>query len=178
MSHTASYSVVLDHPATEVWATVRDFNSYPMWVNGVEESHIEDDLSGTAVGGVRNFAIGGARTRQRLVAHSDAERFFAYESCAPFEIDVSGSVRTMLHYQGTLRLTSVIEGDRCLAEWSSEYECPHGDAEYWAQWWAAMLPAWLGSLRDYLSSQPHEETTMTRNPFGVVKTCPTPTARM
>ncbi len=126
MSRTASYSVVLDHPATEVWATVRNFNSYPIWVNGVEESHIEDDLSGTAVGGVRNFDIGGARTRQRLVAHSDAERFFAYESCAPFEIDVSGSVRTMLHYQGTLRLTPVIEGDRCLAEWSSEYECHPG----------------------------------------------------
>jgi len=44
MNNSAYYSVVLDQPAQEVWDTVRDFNSYPIWVNRVEESHIEDDL--------------------------------------------------------------------------------------------------------------------------------------
>jgi len=47
-------------------------------VDGVDESHIEEDLSGTTVGGVRNFAMGGFRTRQRLLAHSDVDRFFTY----------------------------------------------------------------------------------------------------
>jgi hypothetical protein len=153
MTDTAHYNLILDRPAAEVWDVVRDFNSYPIWVDGVQESHIEGNLSGTTVGGVRNFAIGGARTRQRLVAHSDAERFFTYESCDPFVVEESGTVRTILRYQGTVRLRPIIEGDRCLAEWSSDYDCPNGDAEYWAQWWTEMLPAWLGSLRDHIKRQ-------------------------
>jgi hypothetical protein len=160
MSHTAYYSETLDRPAPMVWDVVRDFNSYPAWVNGVEDSHIEDDLSGTAVGAVRNFGMGGARIRQRLVAHSDAERFFTYESCAPLEIEVSGTARILRRYQGTLRLRPIIAGDRCLVEWSSEYACPHEDADYWADWWATMLPTWLHSLRDHVDGKP-------RNPFGV-----------
>ncbi|MBA2512986.1 MAG: SRPBCC family protein [Solirubrobacterales bacterium] len=91
---------MLELPAPQVWAVVRDFNSYPMWVDGVEDSHIEEDLSGTTVGGIRNFAMGGFRTRQRLLAHSDLERFFTYESCGPVEIESDGSARTLS--EGTL----------------------------------------------------------------------------
>ena len=154
MNNSAYYSVVLDQPVQEVWDTVRDFNSYPIWVNGVEDSHIENNLSGTAVGSVRNFAMGGARTRQRLVAHSDAGRFFSYESCAPLTIDdESGVTRTLRQYQGTLRLTPVVEGDRCFAEWSAKYGCPPEDDAYWADWWAKALPTWLTSLRNHLKGQ-------------------------
>jgi hypothetical protein len=160
MTDTAYYSVIVDRPEADVWDLVRDFNSYPIWVPGVDDSYIEDDLSGTAVGAVRNFAIAGERVRQRLVSHSDVERFFTYESCAPVEIEESGTARTMSSYRGTLRLRPVVDGGRCLAEWSAEYECSHPDVEYWAQWWAAMLPTWLANLRDHVAGQP-------RNPFGV-----------
>jgi hypothetical protein len=91
--------------------------------------------------------MGGSRTRQRLVAHSNAARFFSYESCSSFEINVSGTVRALLHYEGALQVTPIVERDRCFAEWSCEYECPHEDAEYWA----ASLPTWLASLRDHIS---------------------------
>ncbi len=154
MSNSAYFSVVLDQAAQEVWDTVRDFNSYPIWVHGVEDGHIEADLSGTAVGSVRTFTIGGAHTRQRLVAHSDADRYFSYESCTPLEAsDESGATRTLLHYQGTLRLRTVVEGERCFAEWSSKYGCPPEDDAYWAAWWATSLPAWLTSLKGHLSVQ-------------------------
>jgi hypothetical protein len=134
---------------------VRDFNSYPIWVDGVDDSFIEEDLSGTAVGSVRNFAMGGVRTRQRLVAHSDAERFFSYGSCAPLDLNDDACVtRTLLHYQGTLHLKPIIEGDRCFAEWSSKYRCPPEDDAYWIEWWAKSLPTWLTSLRDHLNDQP------------------------
>jgi hypothetical protein len=160
MTAFAQHSVALDSSAADVWDIVRDFNSYPIWVNDVEDSYIEGELSGTAVGAVRNFALGGARTRQRLVAHSDAERYFTYEACAPMMVDVSGTERTLETYRGTLRLRPIGEGDGCLAEWSSEYVCPPRDAEYWADWWAEYLPVWLGSLRDHIASR-------RRNPFGV-----------
>jgi hypothetical protein len=150
MNRSAYYSVVLDRPADTVWTIVRDFNSYPSWVDGVEDSHIEDGLSGTAVGAVRDFTLGGGHTRQRLVAHSDAERFFTYVSCEPLEVAASGTIRSMSRYEGTLRLRRVVEGDRCFAEWSADYDCPLADADYWAEWWAGSLPTWLTSLRNHL----------------------------
>lgn len=57
-------------------------------------------------------------------------------------------------YQGTLQIRSIIDGDRIYAEWSSEYECPPQDAEYWSRWWAESLPTWLSSLRDHLDAPP------------------------
>jgi len=40
----------------------------------------------------------------------------------------------MLDYIGTLRLRTITEGDRCFAEWSSVYDSPLEDANYWASW--------------------------------------------
>ncbi len=152
VGHTAYYSVVLDRSASELWDVVRDFNNYPIYVNGVTESHIEDGLSGTTVGSFRDFAMGDVRTRQRLLAHSDGERYFSYQSCGPTTIVEAGNERTMLAYVGTLRLRTIVEGNRCFAEWSSEYACPPEDANYWAAWWANSLPAWLSSIREHLAS--------------------------
>lgn len=151
MTYQASFSVTLDHPVGNVWDTVRDFNSYPLWVNGVTESHIEDDLPGTTVGAVRDFVIADAHTRQRLAAHSDVDRYFTYQSCAPMElVDDSGRTRTLHGYHGTLALRPINDRDRCYAEWSSTYTCPHEDEEFWAQWWGTSLPTWLESLREHL----------------------------
>ena len=36
-----SYSTVFEQTADQVWAVIRDFNSYPVWVASVAESHIE-----------------------------------------------------------------------------------------------------------------------------------------
>ena len=150
MTNPSSFSVILDHPVGRVWETVRDFNSYPLWVNGVSESRIEEDLPGTTVGAVRDFVIAGAHTRQRLVAHSDVDRYFTYQSCGALAMDDgSGRTRTLFSYQGTLALRPVADGDRCFAEWSSTYACPHEDEAFWAHWWAASLPTWLESLRGY-----------------------------
>jgi Polyketide cyclase / dehydrase and lipid transport len=62
------YSTVIDQPADRVWSLIRDFNSYPVWVEGIKESHIEDGKAGDAVGAIRNFSNGNARIRQRLLA--------------------------------------------------------------------------------------------------------------
>ena len=76
-----SYSTVFEQTADQVWAVIRDFNSYPAWVASVTESHMEDGKSGDAVGAIRSFEEYGARIRQRLLAHSDLERSYIYESC-------------------------------------------------------------------------------------------------
>lgn len=152
MTNNAYHSTVLEQSAKQAWDMVRDFNSYPNWVNGVDDSHIEADLAGTTVGAVRHFSMGAFSTRQRLVAHSDVDRYFTYESCAAFELTADGSARTLSYYSGTLRITPVIDGDRSFVEWSARYECPPEQVAYWSAWWADSLPIWLGSLRDHLAA--------------------------
>ena len=53
------YSTVFEETADQVWATIRDFNSYPVWVASVTESHIEDGKMGDTVGAIRNNLVSG-----------------------------------------------------------------------------------------------------------------------
>lgn len=152
MTNSAYHSTVLEQSAKQTWDVVRDFNSYPKWVDGVDASHIEEDLSGTTVGAVRNFSMGSFSTRQRLLAHSDVDRYFTYESCSSFALTAGGVDRTLSHYAGTLRIRPVVDGDRAFAEWSVQYECPPEQAGYWSAWWAEALPVWMNSLRDHLAA--------------------------
>jgi hypothetical protein len=68
------YSTIFDESADEVWRVIRDFNNYPVWVDGAGASEIEGGKSGDAVGAVRNVLYNGERRRQRLLALSDVER--------------------------------------------------------------------------------------------------------
>ena len=74
MNGSAYGSAVFDHSAESVWAEIRDFNSYPVYINGVTESHLEDDKRGDEVGCVRRFVYNGKSIRQTLTGHCDEER--------------------------------------------------------------------------------------------------------
>ncbi|MGH7839847.1 MAG: SRPBCC family protein, partial [Candidatus Binataceae bacterium] len=102
------YSTVIDYSADQVWSVIRDFNSYPVWVEGINESHIEEHRAGDAVGAIRNFAAGDTRIRQKLLAHSDLERFYTFESCEP--------LGAITYYQGTGRVTPIVDGNRAFVE--------------------------------------------------------------
>src|SRR6184192_2151695 len=49
----AYYSTVFEQPAEDIWAIVRDFNNYSVWLADTE-SRIENGKSGDAVGAIRN----------------------------------------------------------------------------------------------------------------------------
>src|SRR6185312_1799203 len=106
----AYYSTIFAQPADAVWRVIRDFNNYPVWVDGAGESVIEDGRSGDAVGAVRNVLYNGARRRQKLLALSDAERTQVYAFDGPAPIPV-------WNFEATLRVTPVIDGDRAFVEW-------------------------------------------------------------
>ena len=72
------YSTIFAQPADAVWSVIRDFNNYPVWVDGAGDSVIEDGKTGEAVGAVRNVVYNGVRRRQKLLALSDAERSQTY----------------------------------------------------------------------------------------------------
>jgi hypothetical protein len=137
-----SYSTVFAQTADQVWAVIRDFNSYPVWVATVTESHIEGSKSGDAVGAIRNFVEFGIHIRQRLIAHSDLDRFYTYESCGP--------LGAITYYQGTGRVTPIVDGDRAFMEWSVNFECPETERENCVKLLKEAMPQWFKSLRAVL----------------------------
>jgi hypothetical protein len=137
-----SYSTVFEQTADQVWAVIRDFNSYPVWVDSVTESHIEEGKSGDAVGAIRHFVEYGSHIRQRLLAHSDLDRFYTYESCEP--------LGAITHYQGTGRVTPIIDGNRAFVEWSVTFECSEKEQENCTKLLKEAMPQWLKSLRAVL----------------------------
>ncbi len=139
------YSTVFEHPAGKVWGVIRDFNSYPDWVATVSESHIEDGRAGDAVGAIRNFKESGTPIRQRLLAHSDLERLYTYESCGP--------LGAITYYQGTAKVTPIIDGDHALVEWSIALECPEAERSNCIAILKNAMPQWMASLREVLGAR-------------------------
>jgi hypothetical protein len=137
-----TYSTVFAQTADQVWAVIRDFNSYPVWVATVTESLIEEGKPGDSVGAIRNFVESGTRIRQRLLAHSDLDRFYTYESCEP--------LGALTYYQGTGRVTPIVDGDRAFMEWSVTFECPETEREHCASLLKEAMPQWFTSLRAVL----------------------------
>ena len=140
------YSTIFEQSADEVWSVIRDFNNYPVWVNGAGESEIEDGKSGDSVGAVRNVLYEGKRIRQKLLAMSDLERSQTYEFAGEPSVPVQ-------NYRATLRLMPVVDGDRAFVEWSATFDCePERRGERVALFRDAFA-TWLGSLRRHLERQ-------------------------
>ena len=72
------YSTVFVQSADIIWCIVRDFNAYPVWVDGASASEIENGKSGNTVGAVRRVLYYGRTIRQRLLGQSDVERAQTY----------------------------------------------------------------------------------------------------
>ncbi len=118
-------STIVDAPAKEVWAYLRDFNGLPKWTGGiVVKSEIEDGLSGDQVGAVRSFKLDdGRHLREKLLSHSDAYRMYTYNfEKKPFDVD---------NYHATLRVRPVTDGNTSFVEWSTTFDC---DRERIAEW--------------------------------------------
>jgi hypothetical protein len=137
------YSTVFEETADQVWATIRDFNSYPVWVASVTESHIEDGKMGDTVGAIRNFAEYGSRIRQRLIALSDLDRSYVYESC--------GTLGAITWYQGTARVIPIVDRNRAVLEWSIIFDCPAEEQSNCVKNLEEAMPRWFESLRAVLA---------------------------
>ena len=114
-------SSVVDAPAAQVWARVRDFNALPRWHPRIRDSRIENGEPSDRVGCVRDFHLqNGDRIREKLLGLSDYDMFCTYA--------ILDSPMALTDYIATLRLTPITDGDRTFAEWSAEFECA-ADAE-------------------------------------------------
>ncbi len=147
----AYYSTVFRQPAQEIWEIIRDFNNYPVWVGGADESRIEHDKSGDAVGAVRNVLYRGRQIRQRLLALSDVERVQTYEFCGAPSLPVEG-------FEATLRVTPVVDGDRSFVEWWASFDCEPGLRDELTGTLRGWFAQWLESLRGALDGRVPRET--------------------
>jgi hypothetical protein len=136
----AYYSTVFEQPAAEVWKIVRDFNNYPIWVDGAGESRIEDGKSGDTVGAIRNVLYQRRQVRQRLLAQSDVERSQSYEFCGAASLPLTD-------FQATLRITPVVDGDRAFVEWWATFDCDPACRDELTGTLRGWFGKWLESLR-------------------------------
>jgi hypothetical protein len=137
------YSTVFEQSADAVWNVIRDFNNYPVWVDGAGQSPIEDGKSGDAVGAIRDVLYKGMRRRRRLLALSDAERAQTYE----FAGDTSLPVQ---NFQATIRVTPIIDGERAFVEWGATFDCEPTVREERVAFFRDAFAGWLASLRRHL----------------------------
>ncbi len=153
--HRAYYSSVLNQPADEAWRLVRDFNNYPHYIEGVTESVIEDGKRGDQVGAVRRFLYGEMWLRQRLEAHSDADRSFTYAGMERFHFPAKEGIvaPAPIDYQGTLRLTPIVDGNRAFVEWFVEFGGPPTEAAQWTDLLLKLIPQWVNSLQGTLAGR-------------------------
>ena len=142
-------SAMIDRPADEVWALVRDFGSLVVWNSGaIERCEIEDGLAGDQVGAVRGIWLAdGTYVSEKLLSHSDLERSYQYDfQSTPFEIE---------DYLSTLRITPVTDGDRAFAEWFATFSCDPGAASELTGLFANIVyQGGLTALKAHLEAQP------------------------
>ncbi len=142
----AYYSTIFQQSAGEIWKIVRDFNNYPVWVEGAGESRIEHGRSGDSVGAIRDVLYQGRRIRQRLLALSEIELAQTYEFCGPASLPLTG-------FEGNLRITPVVDGDRAFVEWWATFDCEPEKRDELTATLAGWFAKWLESLRSRLDRQ-------------------------
>ena len=138
-------SMVLDAPVAEVWAAVRAFDAVVDWNPGVVAASMESGTP-TAVGSVRRLDIAdGTVFRETLLAHSDLERFYAY--------DIVEGPLPCRNYVSTHRFIPITEGDRTLGIWQGSFDCGSGDeAELDEVVGERIYVAGMNGLNEYLRS--------------------------
>lgn len=149
----AHYSTVFDRPAGSVWSLIRDFNNYPVYIDGVSESMIEDDRRGDEIGAVRRFNYRGNWIRQRLVRHSDELRLLTYAGLdrLAFPRDHLADPPSPCGYEGTMQVQRIVDGERAFFAWSVNLDTAPGEEEPWLTLFQSWIPEWTDSLRRTLA---------------------------
>ncbi len=138
------YSTVFDQHAGRVWDAIRDFGSY-QWAGDEYEAVIEEGRAGDSVGSVRKVGDESPPIRQRLLAHSNPDRSYTYEFCAPCPFPLR-------NYTATIRVTPVTDGNRAFVEWWATFDCPADECDRWTAHFERGFAGWLRSLHKSLAS--------------------------
>jgi hypothetical protein len=143
------YSIVLDHPAQDVWNVIRPFDHYA-WAGIESETIIEEGKAGDQVGAIRRVVAGDRVIRQRLLAHSDLERSYIYALCDPAPFPVR-------NYVATIRVAPVTESKTAFVEWWATFDCAADEYDHWASYFETEgFAKWLAALRHFMAAAKYE----------------------
>ena len=138
------YSIVLDNTASDVWEVIRPFDHYS-WAGVPGETVIEGGRAGDQVGSVRRVDLGERAIRQKLLAHSDAERSYTYAFCEPIPFPVR-------NYVATIHVLPIIETNSAFVEWSATFDCAIDDLDHWINHFEREgFARWLAALRQFMA---------------------------
>jgi hypothetical protein len=138
------YSVMLYHPADEVWTVIRPFDHYA-WAGVESETIIEHGKAGDQVGAVRRVTSGANVIRQVLLAHSDIDRSYSYgfRGAPPFPVR---------DYVATIRVTPVVADTASFIEWEATFDCAAEERDKWVKHFEEGFAKWLAALRRFMSN--------------------------
>lgn len=111
-------SQVIPGSTDDVWDAVRAFDSIDEWHPVIEDCTIDDGKSPVRIGAVRDFTAGDRTVRERLLAHSDVDRYYQYT--------MTSEDGDKVDYLGELRLDPITESDETLATWTAHYDVVEG----------------------------------------------------
>ncbi len=135
---------MFEQTADQIWAAIRNFGKYSWWTDVPIETTIEEGKAGDAVGAILHVCSTDTNIRQQLLALSDCDRYFTYAFCGP-------SSPPVRHYEATLRVTPIIDGNRAFIEWWATFDCDASEYDHWTAFYANSFAKWLGSLRTHLT---------------------------
>jgi hypothetical protein len=138
------YSIVLDHPAADVWNVIRPFDHYA-WAGVPSETIIEGGKVGDQVSAIRRVTMGETIIRQILLAHSDMECSYTYGFCDPLPFPVR-------NYVATIRVAPVVEANLAFVEWSATFDCAAEDYDRWVNHFTGGFSKWLTALRAFMAN--------------------------
>jgi uncharacterized protein YndB with AHSA1/START domain len=111
-------SRVIPASAEAVWNAVREFDSIDEWHPVITDCTIDDGASPVQGGAVRDFRAGDRTVRERLLAHSDVDRYYQYT--------MAGQGGTKVDYLSELRVEPITESGEALATWTAHYDIVEG----------------------------------------------------
>ena len=137
-------SQVIPGSPDEVWDVIREFDTFDEWGPGpVENCSMEGDASPTEIGGVRGFEVGDRTVKERLVAHSDEDRFYQYTY-----VEGAGGKED---YLSELRLIPITETGETLAQQWAHFDIADGDLTEATEHLEKVYSGGLNGLREEFS---------------------------
>jgi hypothetical protein len=104
----------------------------------------EDNCTGDSFPKKTSRCLGERLIRQRLLAHSDRDRFYSYEFCDPIPFPVR-------NFEATQRLTPIVDGNKAFVEWWATFDCAADEYDRWIEFYRNSFAKWLESLRAVLT---------------------------
>ncbi len=103
-----SQSITLEQSPDEVWAVVGDPLGVTEWLSMIKSTRMEGDI--------RVAVVEGGEISERILEHSDAERYYTYEV-------VDGPMKLESYHS---KISVSPEGDGSVVLWEADFEPPAG----------------------------------------------------